>query len=338
MRQTKISTISGPALQVLGLSLVAELVYRTLLDRPSLAVPELAVHLGVEPAAVCDAIEELEALALVSPSADKVGEFRAANPEIGLQALVARRQADLERQQREIADGRLMIARMVSEYEDRTPPDQSGAERLIGMDAVGARIEYLAASARSECLSFMPGRAQSAASLAASRPLDEAALRRDVVLWTVYQDSVRNDPGTLAYADWLVASGGEVRTAPVLPSRLIIVDRLVALVPLDTANSRAGALQLTGTGAVACLRALFELVWASADPLARVPERGSGGITAQQAELLRLLGDGLTDEAAANRLGVSQRTARRMMAELMALLGARSRFEAGRLAAQRGWV
>jgi DNA-binding CsgD family transcriptional regulator len=206
------------------------------------------------------------------------------------------------------------------------------------MDAVRARIEYLAASAQRECLSFMPGRAQSAASLAESRPLDEAALRRGVVLRTVYQDSMRNDPGTLDYAAWLVAAGGEVRTVPVLPSRMLIVDDRVALVPIDPENSRAGAMQLTGTGVVSCLQSLFTLVWASADPLSRVPERDPGGLTAQQRELLRLLGEGLTDDAAANRLGVSQRTARRMMADLMTLLGARSRFEAGRLATRRGWL
>jgi DNA-binding NarL/FixJ family response regulator len=53
---------------------------------------------------------------------------------------------------------------------------------------------------------------------------------------------------------------------------------------------------------------------------------------------LKLPAQGLTDEAAAARLGVSHRTARRMMAELMERLGARSRFEAGLRAAQRGWL
>lgn len=328
----------GANLQTLGLSRVAECVYRTLLGQPDLAVAELAPRLGTDPGAVRGALDELAGLALVSPSADLPGRFRPANPEFGLQALIARRQADLERQQREVANGRLMVARMVSEYTDRVRPDQLHAERLLGMDAVRSRIEHLAVSARTECLSLMPGRAQSQASLDASRPLDEAALRRGVVLRTVYQDSVRNDAGTLAYADWLAEQGGEVRAAPVLPARLLVIDRQIALVPIDADNSRAGAIQFTGTGVVTALQALFDLVWERATPLTRVPERGSGGLTAQQSQLLRLLGEGLTDEAAANRLGVSQRTARRMMSDLMTLLGARSRFEAGRRAAERGWL
>ncbi|MFS8103301.1 helix-turn-helix transcriptional regulator [Lentzea alba] len=54
--------------------------------------------------------------------------------------------------------------------------------------------------------------------------------------------------------------------------------------------------------------------------------------------LLRLLKEGCTDEQAARRLGVSTRTVGRITAELMAQLGARSRFEAGVLAALKGWV
>ncbi|WP_247597705.1 LuxR C-terminal-related transcriptional regulator [Streptomyces sp. RKND-216] len=54
--------------------------------------------------------------------------------------------------------------------------------------------------------------------------------------------------------------------------------------------------------------------------------------------MLDLLTEGMTDEAVARQLGVSVRTTRRITAELMQRLGARSRFEAGVLAAGRGWV
>jgi DNA-binding NarL/FixJ family response regulator len=57
-----------------------------------------------------------------------------------------------------------------------------------------------------------------------------------------------------------------------------------------------------------------------------------------ERELLLPLAKGMTDEAAAKRLGVSLRTVRRQMAALMERLGASSRFEAGLKAAQRGWL
>ncbi len=54
--------------------------------------------------------------------------------------------------------------------------------------------------------------------------------------------------------------------------------------------------------------------------------------------LLRLLSLGAKDEAAARHLGVSVRTVRRMIADLMRRMDARSRFQAGILAAERGWL
>nr|WP_241832347.1 LuxR C-terminal-related transcriptional regulator [Pseudofrankia sp. EUN1h] len=54
--------------------------------------------------------------------------------------------------------------------------------------------------------------------------------------------------------------------------------------------------------------------------------------------LLQLLADGAKDESAARSLGVSVRTVRRMVADLMRRLEARSRFQAGILAKRRGWL
>ena len=74
-------------------------------------------------------------------------------------------------------------------------------------------------------------------------------------------------------------------------------------------------------------------------PLRPLPEPGADtGLTASEQELLRLLGKGLTDEAAAKRLGVSLRTVKRRMEDLMRRLEAGSRFEAGLKAGQRGWL
>lgn len=59
---------------------------------------------------------------------------------------------------------------------------------------------------------------------------------------------------------------------------------------------------------------------------------------ARETTVIRLLEQGCTDDAVARRLGLSDRTVRRMTASLMSKLGARSRFEAGVRAAQLGLV
>ena len=212
------------------------------------------------------------------------------------------------------------------------------SERLLGMDMVQDRLTRIAHEAAVEILTLMPGGAQSPGAIEAARRYDEEALERGVAIRTVGLDSIRNDEATLAYAEFLTDSGAEFRTAPLLPPRMLLMDRHSALVPIDPENTRKGAIWLTSPGTLASLLALFELVWDIATPFGadRTPNRE--GLTSREQMLLTLLGRGLTDEAAAARIGVSHRTARRMMAELMERLGARSRFEAGLKAAQRGWL
>ena len=61
-------------------------------------------------------------------------------------------------------------------------------------------------------------------------------------------------------------------------------------------------------------------------------------LTPRQAATLRLLAIGHTDESIAKRLGLSDRTVRRIVTDLMRRLDARSRFEAGVRAVQIGWL
>lgn len=133
--------------------------------------------------------------------------------------------------------------------------------------------------------------------------------------------------------------GAQVRRAPVLPHRLLIVDGATAVVPADPAAPRSGAVLITSPGIVAALVELFDRCWGAAAPLqdAPVPDT-STGLTMAEQELLRLLATGLTDEAAAKRLGVSLRTVKRRMEDLMRRLEAGSRFEAGLKAGQHGWL
>jgi DNA-binding CsgD family transcriptional regulator len=137
--------------------------------------------------------------------------------------------------------------------------------------------------------------------------------------------------------------GAEVRTLPVLPLRLLVVDRSRAVLPLDPSRTSAGACIVYGAGMVAALCALFEQQWQQATPWGGQPGRGEPAPidqapSEQERALLQLLLHGYTDDQAARKMGVSTRTVGRMTADLMTRLGARSRFQAGALAAQQGWL
>ncbi|MFJ4090615.1 LuxR C-terminal-related transcriptional regulator [Kitasatospora sp. NPDC089913] len=328
-------------LELLGVDTTAEAVYREMLADPEGGVAELRERLHLPEADVRAALDRLADLTLLRASRERPGALWPVSPERGLELLLRRQEEDLARRQQELAVSKAAVARAVAEYATlRSATLVDGGERLVGLDAIQAKLETLTARLATECLAVMPGGAQSAASLAASRPLDEDALRRGVSLRTIYQDSVRNDPETFAYTQWMTGLGGRVRTAPVLPPRMLVFDGTTAVVPIDPENTRAGALCTEEPGIVASLVALFEQTWETAAPLGGDPrpEDAGTGLSPGERELLRLLSTGLTDDAAAKRLGVSVRTVRRQMAALMERLEAASRFEAGLKAAQRGWL
>ncbi|WP_377267767.1 LuxR C-terminal-related transcriptional regulator [Peterkaempfera sp. SMS 1(5)a] len=325
-------------LETLGLSATSGTVYQAMLDHPAYGVADLAAVLTLSEGQIRSAMDDLADLMLVRASRDRPGQWRAVPPEVGLADMLHREEAKLAARQAQLAASRATVTRLVADRADHHDSSGAHGERLIGMDAIQDRLQTMGRTMAIECIGVHPA-GQTAEDLEASRPLDSEGLARGVAFKTLYQDSVRNDPATTAYAHWLMEAGGEVRTAPVLPQRMVITDRAHALVPIDPADPRKGALHVTEPGLLNALLQLFEQAWNTAVPLgaARTQDPDTG-LTDTERELLRLLGSGMTDESAAGRLGVSLRTVRRQMASIMERLNAASRFEAGLKAAHKGWL
>nr|WP_202549129.1 LuxR C-terminal-related transcriptional regulator [Streptomyces sp. SID8352] len=310
-----------------------------MLGHPREGVVQLALLLSMSEEQVRSGLDRLSELALVHPSAQEGVGFRAVGPETAMEVLLARQQAELAAQQMRVEASRAAAAQLIAECSALRPrsPD-ADAEQLIGPDEIRERLARLASRATEEITTFAPGGAHTAADLEASRGPNAELLERGVRIRTVYLDSVRNHQPTLDHVDWLNNHGGQVRTSPTLPIRMIIADRCNAVLPIDTSDARAGAVVLSGAGTVAALCALFESVWQTATPLGHTPRADPNGLPPQESATLHLLAQGYTDEAIAKRLGVSPRTARRVAADLMERLSARSRFQAGVNAAHHGWL
>jgi len=86
-------------------------------------------------------------------------------------------------------------------------------------------------------------------------------------------------------------------------------------------------------GLVTLVSELFEQLWLRAAPLDH-PD-GDGAVD-DRRRILELLMSGTKDETIARQLGLSLRTVRRRVADLMDELGARTRFQAGVEAHRRG--
>jgi DNA-binding NarL/FixJ family response regulator len=138
-------------------------------------------------------------------------------------------------------------------------------------------------------------------------------------------------------------------TAP-LPQEMNMIDRhTVILAAPPTPVGPTGAADrmytvVSGGTLVAGLATLFEASWQAATDLLDLTDPGWDAaaegapprLDADSRAVLGSLRDGLTDEAAARRLGLSLRTYRRRVAELMVRLDARSRFQAGARAGELG--
>ncbi|WP_350326156.1 hypothetical protein [Streptomyces katrae] len=101
--------------------------------------------------------------------------------------------------------------------------------------------------------------------------------------------SVRNDLDTVDYANWLTRLGGQVRTVPSLPTRVITTDRATAVIPVNSEDSGAAAVVLTGQGTLSALCALFETIWSGAQALGEAAVRDGHGLSSQEAATVGLL-------------------------------------------------
>lgn len=319
----------------LGLSEFTETVYRAMLVDHTWSVQQLAERLGATEKQIRQALDQLADLALLTED-NTGGGMQLVRPTIGLSALLARAETEMLERQRQLAATRDAIAAIALEQERQA--QRENYLRLEGIDAVRARIEELTRGARTECLSLNPRNAQTPDAKAASTRLNEQMLSRGVRLRAIYQESYRNDPALVSYARWLTGIGGQLRTTSTVPMLAIVYDRQVALLPLDPTNSRLGAVEVRSPGVVAAVLALFEQLWAAAVPFGESAPVDANGLDPQVKQLLELLATGQTDEMASRKLGVSLRTVRRMAADLMERLDARSRFQAGLEAGRRGWI
>ncbi|MFJ4283619.1 TrmB family transcriptional regulator sugar-binding domain-containing protein [Streptomyces massasporeus] len=126
-----------------------------------------------------------------------------------------------------------------------------------------------------------------------------------------------------------------IRVARVPPLQALIVDSSVGLVVAESAVGRRASV-IRAPELLHTLHTLFESVWRNAVPAGErimFSNRDRGTLARQ---ILGALWAGVTDEVAARDLAVSVRTYRRHVAEIMALLGANSRFQAGVRAVELG--
>ncbi|WP_436501589.1 helix-turn-helix transcriptional regulator [Actinokineospora sp. HUAS TT18] len=194
-------------------------------------------------------------------------------------------------------------------------------------------IDDLLAAATTEVLVMSTRGGSATDPIGGIRRADLENLRRGVRYRVLFPDSAR----LTAASSRLAMAGADVRTVADVPMDALVIDGVTAVLTADQSHTGVAVFRLPSV--VTAGVELFERVWPTAVSVAPTEApREPSVLTDRERELLSLLCSGSTDESAAVRLGISVRTVRRMVADIMHRLGARSRFQAGVKAADRGWL
>jgi DNA-binding CsgD family transcriptional regulator len=313
-------------------------VYAWVLGHRRTAIAEFAQDLSISVEQGRAALERLVALRLVFRDATDPDAGYAVAPELAMTELAAPVEARIRAQQEELAHMRGLLAGFTPHYQQSCGAGCTGS----GVQVIGSLREVRSALNRAsdtctrEVLASQPGggsRAPEAMEEALVR--DRALLGRGVKMRTLYHHTARFNGPSQAYVAAASRLGGQYRTAHQLFGRLIVFDRELAFVPVQ--DGSWGAVAIREPSLVAYLCEIFEHTWTAARPFADAADDGLEQVAQELDEtIIELLAAGLKDETIARRIGMSLRTARRHIADILQQLNAESRFQAGVAAVRAG--
>ncbi|MEV0374968.1 helix-turn-helix domain-containing protein [Streptomyces sp. NPDC050636] len=326
-------------LSAIGLDQAQETAYRTLVGLGAAEVPYLAHRLARPEDETIRTLRHLERQGLAAQSSTRPGRWVAAPPAVALGALLTQQRHELERAE-------LAAALLAEEFRGRAaePAVHDLVEVVTGPGAVAHRFLQLQLGAADEVCALVT--TTPAAVTDMENDAEDRAVERGVDYRVVIERGVLDAPGGLLGLTEALRRDQRVRVLDEVPTKLVIADRSIAMVPLRTRGAAAAepaALVVHDSGLLECLLGLFEAVWRQAVPLrltadGTTHEADSAAPESSDLEVLSLLLAGLTDVSVAKQLGLGLRTVQRRVKHLMDLAGVTTRLQLGWHAYERGWV
>ncbi|GAA2484779.1 MULTISPECIES: helix-turn-helix domain-containing protein [Actinomycetes] len=310
-------------------------VYSWVLEHRRADTAAIAAATGTDEQEAARSVERLLAARLLHVVPDDPRVVFAVAPETATAQLAAPVEAEIRERQGRLAEIRRELDRFSASYH-RSHSPTAAMELLENVEDVRGMLNHASDRCRREVLSSQPGggsRVPEAMQEALTR--DKAMLERGIQLRTLYHHTARFNGPSQVYVTAASALGGQYRTAHELFGRLIVFDRELAFIPVQ--DGSWGAIVIREPSTVSYLCEIFEQTWDRATPFADAATQGLEEVSREiHTTIVRLLAAGHKDEAIARRLGMSLRTARRHIADIMEELGAASRFQAGCQAAVLG--
>lgn len=327
----------------LGFSIEERRLYLRVLSLSGRPVEEVAESVGLSRAALLAGLPRCQEMGVVDLAPD--GRLHVLPPTLALAALVGRQTAAIRQAADGIDDLREALPVLGAALSDPlVGGDQLSGEIRTGGDTHGL-LESWARNSSGDLLWLRPDqwrRPEEPTMLAAVADAVAEGRRSRAI----YPVRVLDEMPQRVFDR--VDVGEEARFLPSVPTRLAIVAGAGALTPelWDVHNERR--IVVREPGLVAGLVAYFEELWDRAvvlpgavpgDPVALEERRNVARAGRDERRLvLDQLARGVKDEQIARALGVSLRTVRRRIADLLQELGVRTRFQAGVEASRRGWL
>lgn len=322
-------------LQTLGLTAQEEGLYTLLVASPPLTRDELSLRWDrADRESGATLLSRLEQHGLITTLAGSPERVSAIAPDVALADLAERRIADLAGAK----------DRATAELRDRWVQVEHGVdardviEIIVGRSAIHQRVRILERAAQ-EILGFdRPPYATEQM----DNPVESGKLQEGCTYRSVYEGTSLEYPGQMESIREAVGLGEQARVLWGVPMKMVIADRKMAVVPLETApDTIEVAAVVHPSSLLDSLCVLFEVLWERATPFAdpSVEDRTAVGTTAPdpgQSSLLTLMAAGLPDKAVARQLGVTERTVQRWIRAAMTEHAAHTRFQLGLKIGQGG--
>lgn len=311
--------------------------YRALLAGPATAA-DLAAALRIDERSHLEqGLERLAVLRLIRPSPLERTAFEAVSPDLAAAELVADLEAHAHALLRQSTSVRSELGGLAPLYDQsrRDRLTQGESEVVTDSESVRRRLQEVATQARTSVIAAHPTMAGPEA-LAAGLALDATLLTRGVEYRIVFPHVALRQQHGRDHIAALRGLGADIRTAAMVPARLLIVDGEVSVIPLQPGRG-PGAAIVTDPSVIAFLTGIFEHTW---DRARLIENESLPDELFEEVELAILteLASGRTDESIARRLGISTRTLRRYLTSISEQLGVETRFQMGVAAYAAGLI
>ncbi|MEV6332016.1 helix-turn-helix domain-containing protein [Streptomyces sp. NPDC051909] len=323
-------------LAAIGLDERQESAYRALVSMGAAEVSDLAHRLALPEPDTERALRRLEAQGLAAQSSARIGRWVAAPPGVALGAL-------LTQQRHELDQAELAAALLAQEYraEATEPAVHDLVEVVTGAGAVTHRFLQLQLGATDEVCALVTGKPIAVSGM--ENDAEALAVERGVRYRVVIEREVMTLPNGLVELSAALGRHEQIRVVDRVPTKLVVADRQLAMVPLTGRGAEPAALVVHASGLLESLMGLFESVWRDALPLrlgagAQITEDEVPGPDPTDLEILSLLLAGMTDASVAKQLDLGLRTVQRRVKGLMELAGVTTRLQLGWHAYEKGWV